>query len=94
MSVQPFRITPPSDAGRGREGWGRDSAAPAGSRSVGDGLPDYLFRNERENQAHADGGEAPFLNEAKHKFVCRRVAETCLGGWRFAAGDLDAAAIL
>eukprot|EP01043_Picozoa_sp_COSAG02_P037307 COSAG02_NODE_2789_length_8024_cov_8.486183_4_plen_942_part_01 len=86
MSVQPFRITPPSGASRGREGWGGESA-PAGNRSIGAGLPDYLFRNERENQAHADGGEAPFLNDSKRGFVCRRLAETCLGGWRFAAGD-------
>ena len=84
MSVEAFRITPPS--GAARQGWGGREAAPA---RVGnsDGLPDYLFRNERQNQAHADGGEAPFLNEAKATFVCRRMAETCLGGWRFAAGD-------
>ena len=84
MSVEAFRITPP--IGAARQGWdGRDAAPSRVSNSTG--LPDYLFRNERQNQAHADGGQAPFLNEAKAGFVCRRMAETCLGGWRFAAGD-------
>lgn len=85
--VQAFSLTPPS--GGQNQGHRNDAGAPSGGRdfSADGGLPDYLFRRERENEAHADGGEAPFLSEAKVGFVGRRVAETCLGGWRFAAGD-------
>ena len=77
--VQPFSM---AQDGAGARDDGPASYSPSRG-SIAAGLPDYLFRRERENEAHADGGEAPFLSEAKVSFVKRRLAETCLGGWRF-----------
>jgi hypothetical protein len=61
--------------------------APAFDAS--NGLPGYLFRDERDGEqvAHADGGKSPFLSGEKLPFALRRMAETCLGGVRFPATD-------
>eukprot|EP01052_Picozoa_sp_SAG31_P006286 SAG31_NODE_287_length_18430_cov_8.127544_11_plen_200_part_00 len=52
------------------------------------GLPAFLFRNENERRAHADGGSHPFIGDRERLgFVGRRVCGTFLGGLRLPKTD-------